>query len=173
MKKKILPVGKPRSGKSTLLASLIELFSKKTGFLTKEILENDQRVGFSIQTSAHQKVVLAHISYPEPKVKTYGIDICALERLMQPIADFPTDHLLYIDEIGAMQLSSDRFRELCQRYLESPNLFVGTLSAWYEDDFVKAIKAKDTIWIIEVTPENREEVKKKLEKYLESFLKNK
>ena len=53
MKVKILITGPPRSGKSTLIARLIEYFSKKQisiyGFLTPEVREGNRRIGFDIE----------------------------------------------------------------------------------------------------------------------------
>ncbi len=47
----ILIVGLPKSGKTTLLKTILENYPKKTGFFTNEIRENDMRIGFEIETS--------------------------------------------------------------------------------------------------------------------------
>jgi len=47
----ILIVGLPQSGKTTLMKTLLENYSRKTGFSTNEIRENGIRTGFEIETS--------------------------------------------------------------------------------------------------------------------------
>ena len=76
--------------------------------------------------------------------------------------------MLYIDEIGEMELFSKRFEELVKRYLDSDNTFIATLSKVYSNELIKTIKKRDDVRIIEITRENRDkkfvEIKGELEK---------
>jgi len=47
----ILLIGLPKAGKTTLLKTILNKYSKKTGFFTNEIRENNIRTGFEIETS--------------------------------------------------------------------------------------------------------------------------
>jgi len=72
--KNILLTGKPRSGKSTLLRKLIQNFPNKIGFVVNEVLENNQRVGFEMETCKGECVVIAHTEYArEQSVGKYGV----------------------------------------------------------------------------------------------------
>ena len=42
--------GLPKSGKSTLLKKIIETIPNKIGFVTNEILKENERVGFEVET---------------------------------------------------------------------------------------------------------------------------
>lgn len=167
MQKNILITGKPKSGKSTLLATLIADISNKVGFLTNEILPENNRVGFEIQTNTGHKVLLAHTDFETPyQVSKYFVDIKNLESILPEISSFKSTDILYIDEIGQMQLFLERFKELVLQFLNSTNTCLATLSCIYEDDFIRSIKTRDDIVLIEVTPENREEKKLFIEKLL-------
>ncbi len=158
MQKNILITGKPKSGKSTLLRKLISTIPNKVGFVTNEILGEDGRVGFEIETSAGHTAVLAHIDFQtEEKVSKYSVDIRNLESMLPEVSDFEKGDLLYLDEIGQMQLFSEKFKELVVQYLDSPNTCLATLSYVFEDDFTKQIKERGDIVLIEISAEDREE----------------
>lgn len=165
--KNILITGAPKSGKSTLLQKLISSTPNKVGFVTPEIRENGERVGFAIETSHGEKVVLAHVNINSSyKVSRYGVDVPNFERAVQSVSDFDDANFLYIDEIGQMELFSDEFKNLVVKYLGSPNKCLATLTSVYEDEFITEIKNRDDVIIVEITPENREEQ----EKYIRGLL---
>ena len=158
MKKNILITGKPRSGKSTLLRKLIVGVSNKVGFITNEIREEGERVGFEIETSGGSKALLAHVDFKtEHQVSKYFVDVKNLEVLISEASRFKGEDLLYLDEIGQMQLFSEEFKKLALSYLNSQNRCIATVSCIYEDDFIKRIKAREDVTLIEITAENREE----------------
>lgn len=157
MQKNILITGQPRSGKSTLLNKVISNIEPKKGFVTNEIREEGERVGFEIETSTGNKATLAHVNFnTEYKVSRYFVDINNLENILPEVNDF-NNELLYIDEIGQMELFSNKFEELVLKYLDSNNTCVSTFSCVFENDFMKKIKEREDIILIEITQENREE----------------
>lgn len=160
MQKNILITGKPKSGKSTLLAKLITYIPNKIGFLTNEILKENNRIGFEIQTHLGHKTPLAHTDFETPyKVSKYFVDIKNLESALLEISSFKSTDILFLDEIGQMQLFSQNFRKLVLQFLNSSNTCLMTLSSIYEDDFIRSLKTRDDIILVEIMPENREEKK--------------
>ncbi len=160
---KILLTGQPHSGKTTLLAKVIEEVEHKQGFVTKEIKPGAQRVGFELIATDGTRAILAHVDHKsEMQVSRYFVDVHGLEEFIEPLFHFEPDQLLYIDEIGQMELFSDRFKDLVRTYLDSSNNFVGTITSVYTDDFVEEIKSRKAVQIIEVTEENRDELVSKL-----------
>ncbi|MEN9614135.1 MAG: hypothetical protein RLZZ347_442 [Candidatus Parcubacteria bacterium] len=158
MQNKILITGKPKSGKSTLLKKLIEAIPNKVGFVTNEILGETGRLGFEIETHLGTKATLAHVDFQtEPKVSKYGVSIKNLESMLPEVFDFKKSDFLHLDEIGQMELFSERFKALALRYLDSQNPCLITLTAIFDDAFIQAIKKRDDILLIELTPENRKE----------------
>jgi nucleoside-triphosphatase len=172
MQKNILISGKPRSGKSTLLRKLIRDIPNKVGFVTNEILVSGQRVGFEMETHASHKNILAHVDFETPqKVSRYSVRVENLESVVAEVSDFKDTDLLYVDEIGQMELFSEKFKELVLRYLDSPNICVATISNVFENDFIKQIKQRDDIVLFEISTEDRDEKEIQVSESLKSLLK--
>lgn len=156
---KIFLTGQPRSGKSTLLERLIQSVDPKQGFITKEIRENDIRVGFELVDAKGNSATLAKAGIQsEYQVSRYGVDVESLDNFISPLFDYDKRQLLYIDEVGQMELFSDNFKSLVEKYLESNNHFVGTITSVYEDSFTKDIKRRPDLSIIEISAETRDEI---------------
>jgi len=156
-KMKIFLKGQPRSGKTTLIAKLLSHVKSKQGFVTEEIKENGQRVGFKLVAADGREAMLASINHRSPfQVSRYFVDVAALDKFIEPLFKFEPDQLLYIDEVGQMELFSDNFKKLVNRYLEAGNNFIDTITSVYSDDFVDKVKTRKDIKILEVTPENRD-----------------
>ncbi len=158
MRKNIIITGKTKSGKSTLLEKLISSFSNKVGIISKEVTADDTRIGFEIWSHNGQKTMLAHVDFNSPfKVGKFFVKIENLESILYGLMTFASEDLLYVDEIGQMQLISYQFQNIVSRFFNSPNICVVTLTSVYEDAFIRSIKQRDDIILIEITSENREE----------------
>ena len=154
---KLLLTGKPRSGKTTLLNKIIQDHNPKKGFVTEEIREDGERTGFKIVTNEGKESILASKDYKtEHKVSKYYVEIKNLDELIPGLQNIRKDDLLYIDEIGEMELFSEDFKKLVLQYLEAPNDFIGTITIVYEDEFTRTIRNNKDVKILEVTPENRD-----------------
>lgn len=151
----ILLVGLPKSGKTTLLKAILNNYPKKTGFFTNEIRENDIRTGFEIETSKWDKRLFASTTFNTPhKVGKYSVNIDTLERILPTISTFPSEDIIFIDEIGPMELLSHTFENFCMNYLNAPNLCIAT-SQLSTNDFTKAIHQRSDTVIFEITSQNR------------------
>jgi nucleoside-triphosphatase len=158
MPTKILLTGLPRSGKSTLLERVLESIPDKRGFVTREVRRDNERIGFEIVDDENRRRMLASVEFDTPqKVSRYCVDIPGFERTLPRFFRYDETQVLYLDEIGQMELFSDRFKALALNYLNSTNTFIGTISKIYEDEFIKSVKGRSDIVLIEITPENREQ----------------
>ncbi|MEI8143435.1 MAG: nucleoside-triphosphatase [Candidatus Berkelbacteria bacterium] len=158
MKKNILITGMPRSGKSTLLNEIIQKYDRKVGFVTNEIRENNERIGFEIITNEGRQAVLSSTTnVTEHKVSRYYVDISALDEIIPSVLSFNSDDLLYIDEIGQMELFSEKFKSLVLKYLDSPNTNVATISKIFSDDFIEMIKNRGDVVLVEIEESTRSE----------------
>ncbi|HEU5114550.1 MAG TPA: nucleoside-triphosphatase, partial [Candidatus Paceibacterota bacterium] len=161
---KIIITGEPKSGKSTLLFRLISDVKRKQGFHTVEIREQGNRIGFEmIPSDGSKKRILAHMKIQsEHQVSKYSVDTKALDEICESVKKFSPDDLLYIDEIGQMELFSEKFKDLVRSYLSSKNNFIGTLTAVYSDDFTKEIHSRTDTMLFHITEFNREEIYEKI-----------
>jgi nucleoside-triphosphatase len=157
MRKNIIITGMPGYGKSTLLKSVIAQYFNKTGFITNEIRKDSVRVGFEIETSHNKKSILAHVNFnTDHKVSKYYVDVKNLDEIIPDIKTFNDNALLYIDEIGQMELLSENFKNLVNEYLDSKNTCIATLSHVYHNDFTEKIRNRDDVIIVEISKENRD-----------------
>ncbi len=170
MKKNVIITGQPRSGKSTLLKKVIQSLPKKVGFVTNEIRGEEDRLGFEIETNKGNKVILAHINSNTPnKVSRYFVDASVLNQVIPGISTFDIEDILYLDEIGQMQLFSERFKELTLSYLNSPNIGIFTLSKVFDDPFIKKIRERNDIILIDLLSTSRDEQEQFITKLLKKI----
>jgi hypothetical protein len=85
-----------------------------------------------------------------------------LDSVISEVERFDDKALLYLDEIGQMELFSEKFKKLALAYFDSPNTVIATVSA-YNDSFTEEIKKRPDAYLVEITESNRE---KSLEKIL-------
>lgn len=160
---KLLITGRPKSGKSTILSELVAGVSPRRGFITKELVKDHHRIGFFVEDMNGLSAVLAHTQNPTSlQVGRFYVHPEVLAKFTQNLAYFETEELLYIDEIGQMQLHSNEFKSLVEKYLDAPNDLVATISSVYGDEFTERILKRDDIVLFQLTDANRNEVKKSL-----------
>ena len=155
---KLLLTGKPRSGKSTLLEKCIALAPQKQGFLSREILKDEQRVGFELIASDGQSVVMAHVdSSSQLRVSRYGVNVDNITNFLHALPAIQPSNLLYLDEIGQMQLLTPAFPAIAMKYLDADNHFIGTITSVFRDETIDNILSRDDIILLNLTEENRED----------------
>jgi nucleoside-triphosphatase THEP1 len=55
-----------------------------------------------------------------------------------------------------MQLYSKAFKKMVKQFFDSENRVIATMSSIYECPFIDAIRKRKDVTLIEVTPQNRE-----------------
>ncbi len=156
---KILLTGKNRSGKTTILRDLIADESSKQGFITLEVRDTFDRIGFDTLDSTNRKSMLARTGVPtNHRAGRYYVDVDVLDAFIEPLFKYDQKELLFIDEIGQMQLYSNKFQQLATHYLGAKNDFIGTFSAIYPHPFIESLKHRNDALICYATPENRAEL---------------
>jgi len=173
----LLITGRPRVGKTTLVKNTIkEVTSLKPsvnirGFITNEIRMNSKRIGFNLETFDGQTGILARVEKycefnSDIRVGNYFVFLNDLEKFTGTFSDH--SDILVIDEIGKMELYSERFIESLDFALENKKIF-GTLGK-VNHPIISSILGRRDTKIIELTKNNRYEMGVKAIKLLIDLL---
>jgi nucleoside-triphosphatase len=151
---------RPGAGKTTAFRRLAELLRDSglpvAGFTTEELRERGRRVGFAVESLDGERATLAHRSLSgPPRVGRYGVDLEAFERVALPSLRVPQEGVVLIDELGKMELFSERFRDAVERLLEEPVALAATVHA-ARHPFTDALKRRPDVELVRLTAANRD-----------------
>ena len=153
-----LITGKPAVGKTTLVQKIIKRIGSVNiaGFYTSEIRNTGSRLGFELQGLNGRCRTLAHVGIDSRhRVGRYGVDEDGFEEFLATLDLLnPEVELIVIDEIGKMELFSNRFRNLVCDALNSDKQVLATIPL-KGNDFIRGIKQRIDIHQLEVTHANR------------------
>ena len=142
-----------------MLAKFIEGVEQRQGFISSEIQKDDERVGFEIVSHEGKSTILASVdSKSSIRVSRYGVEVDRLSKFCKSMPPIKPHDVLYIDEIGQMQLYSAEFQDFAKSYLAALNLYVGTISAVYDHPFIREVKSRKDVVMLNITPENRDAI---------------
>jgi nucleoside-triphosphatase len=161
---KTLLTGRPGCGKTTLIKRVVnDLARPAGGFYTEEIRERGTRVGFKLVTVDGKEAVLARVDFSavagHERLGKYGLDLYALEAVgVNAVHEaVRAKRLVIIDEIGPMEIRSPIFRDAVSEGLESGAPILATITA-RSLPFADAIKKRADVTLVEVRPDNREQL---------------
>lgn len=159
IKKNIFITGAPSSGKTTVIKKVIQMIRlQANGFYTEEERINGKRVGFLMKTLDGKQGYLAHEDIQSDlHIRRFGVSLLNIETIAVPAINPIGEQLIILDEIGKMECFSPIFIDAAIRALDSPNIVVGTITLG-GTDFIQQIKNRPDLEILEVTPENRDEL---------------
>lgn len=172
--------GQPGIGKSTIVRRLNErllsLGFETGGMLSGELREGGFRVGFEIlDVKSGKKGILAHVRHPHgPRVGRYTVNLDDLasigaNAILTAVSDC---QVVFIDEIGPMELKSEEFKAATVRALESPRPLIGTIHRNASDPLVQRIKFDRATKLVELTFNNRDALGAQLERELSELKKD-
>ena len=173
---KIGITGMPSVGKTEALIKIIDKIEvsgyKIEGMITETLLQDNKRVGFYVKDwLTNEREVFAHIDFDlKDKVGKYGVDLNVLERvgvtaIEKAINDENID-IIIIDEIGKMEMLSEKFCETVIDALDSEKPILVTLHKKSRTPLLQDIRRRDDIRILEVTAVNRNLLPYKIEKIM-------
>jgi len=158
MNKNILLTGPPRIGKTTLIMRVIEKIKNREvgGFYTEEIREKGIRKGFKILTLDGNEGILSHVNYKGRfRVGKYSVNLIDLEEIgVKSILDSLEKDIIVIDEVGKMELFSEKFKAVVLRAMDTGKV-LGTIKLG-RDEFTERIRMRKDTEITGVTFQNRD-----------------
>lgn len=172
MGKAYLITGEPRVGKTTILVNILErlIHSRISGFYTQEIRVDGERVGFEMITLDGKRETISHIDFDTPiRVSRYGVSVEKIEKIgIPPIHKGIKDgHIILIDEIGPMELLSEKLKTAIMEALDSQSIVIGTI-VQRSHPWVDNLKKDHRIKLIHLEPNNRESVAEQLEQLVKN-----
>jgi nucleoside-triphosphatase len=162
MKENILISGRPGTGKSTLIKRILEHVppGAASGFLTEEIRDGYQKVGSRIVTTDGREGLLAHVKLcGDHRMGKYGLDIAGFEDLVLHLIDpvRVSAPILVMDEIGPLECQSLKFTAAVDFALGSSKIVLATVNS-QDAGYPAELRSRAGAEILELTPENREEL---------------
>jgi nucleoside-triphosphatase len=156
--------GAPGTGKTTILQKVIDALSDRGisvgGMLSREVRKTGIRIGFEILDCATSKQGwLAHINQNiGPQVGKYRVNLQDLENIgAQAIIEAAQkSQIIVIDEIGPMELYSEKFKQAVAVTFESGKLVLAIVHAKATDPLVTSAKNREDAEIFTVTGANRD-----------------
>jgi nucleoside-triphosphatase len=156
--KNILLTGRPGVGKTTVIEFVVREFENKAGgFVTGEIREGRVRKGFRITSLDGNTATLAHIKSDSPvRVGKYGVSTSAFESVALPALRRALEQkqIVVVDEIGKMEMASEKFRRAVVEVLDSSCAVIATVPQ-HSNPFTDEIKRRGDVAVFEVTSKNR------------------
>ncbi len=160
----LLITGSPAVGKTTVLMKTVNVLKQRGyrvgGMISREVREGGTRVGFEILDLNNQKRGwLAHVNKKSgPRVGKYRVNLADLDDIGAGAIIYAVENcdVVAIDEVGPMELFSEKFRDAVRRALESPKLVMAVVHWKAQDRLINDAKKTKDAEIITVTPENRE-----------------
>ncbi|CAN7992367.1 unnamed protein product [Ixodes hexagonus] len=164
--KLVVLTGSPGAGKTTLVKLAVESLTKHgvsvSGFYTAELREGGRRIGFDVISTTGKRGPLARIRQLSeggvgPSVGQYCVNIASFEAIALECLQMPGD-VVVLDEVGKMELFSERFQQRVQQLISSPDrciLVTVPVAGGRPLPLVERIRVHQSATVIEVNRENR------------------
>ena len=180
LKRVLLLTGSPGVGKTTLLLKVLDILRAKGysigGMVSREVRSGGARIGFEIlDLVSGKKGWLAHINQKTgPQIGKYRVNLedlnnIGVEAVLKAVRSCD---VIAVDEIGPMELFSEKFKLAVREVVESGKLLVGVVHWKARDKLVDMVKGRKDAEIFTITYENRDTLHRNVvEKALEFLTK--
>jgi len=163
-KRLLLVTGSPGVGKTTVLLKVVEALKARGhsvgGMISREVRSGGSRVGFEVlDLSTGISGWLAHMDQEVgPQVGKYRVDLEDLNGIGAEaiVKAAENSDIVAVDEIGPMELFSQKFQEAVKRAVESTKIVVCIVHWRARSRLIDEIKRREDAEVYAVNYENRE-----------------
>jgi nucleoside-triphosphatase len=146
------------------------------GMISDEVRAAGNRVGFAItDVFSGRRGWLAHVEQKTgPQIGKYRVNINDLDSIgVKAILNAVSNtDVILVDEIGPMELSSQRFREALSNVVESRKPALCTIHWKIRDQAIESIRRREDAEILTATIESRDRLSDIIVKDILSLVKN-
>ena len=165
-KRVLLLTGTPGVGKTTVLTKTVNALKEKDycvgGMISREVRENGVRVGFEIlDLNSGKSGWLAHVNQKSgPHVGKYRVNMEDLNFIGAKAIEDAVEKcaIIAIDEIGPMELFSEKFKEATRKALEGNKPVLAVVHWKTHDKLINEAKSRHGSEIFTVTQQNRDKL---------------
>ena len=169
-KRVLLLTGNPGVGKTTVLIKIVDALKAEGisvgGMISREAREGNVRMGFEIIDLTNNKHGwLAHITQRTgPQVGKYHVNLKDLDNIgaIAIVEAVQKCAVVAIDEIGPMELFSQKFKQAVKQALESRKVVLAVVHAKARDQVINEVKRREDAEIFTVTLANRDSLSEEL-----------
>ena len=169
-KRVLLLTGNPGVGKTTVLMKTVNALKEKGytvgGMISRGVRGDKARIGFEIlDLATSRRGWLARINHKNgPQVGKYRVNIESLHNIGAQAITRAVEScdIIAIDEIGPMELFSEKFKEAVQKALESRKLVLAVIHWKANAALIREAKNREDAETTTVTMGNREKLSKTL-----------
>ena len=171
-KRVLLLTGNPGVGKTTVLIKTVEALKAEGisvgGMISREAREGNMRVGFEIIDLTNNKHGwLAHINQRTgPQIGKYHVNLEDLENIGATaiVEAVEKCDVIAIDEIGPMELFSQKFKQAVKQALESRKVVLAVVHGKARDPLINEAIQREDSEIFTVTLANRDKLAEEITK---------
>jgi len=175
----LLLTGNPGVGKTTVLTRTVNTLKTEGyavgGMISREVRKGGTRVGFEIlDLNSSRRGWLAHVNQKSgPQVGRYRVNIQDLNSIGAEAISAAVENcdVIAIDEIGPMELFSEKFKDATRKALESSKLVVAIVHWKAQDRLIVEVRKREDAELVIVTYENREKLPEAIVEKALRFLK--
>ncbi|MGC8852927.1 MAG: NTPase [Hydrogenobacter sp.] len=161
---KVVLTGPPGIGKTTLVKKVVERIKDKAiGFWTEEVRDKvkKERTGFRIVSTDKKSIIFASKFFTSKYlVGSYGVNVERFESVALPILERALkekDKIVVIDEVGKMELFSEKFANMVSLLLsDTKRSMLITIPIRDVHPLVKWIRRHPQVVLMELKKENRD-----------------
>jgi len=177
-KRLLFLTGGPGIGKTTVVLKVVDGLKAKgysvAGMISRELRSRGSRVGFEIlDLSNNRRGWLAHVDQMNgPQIGKYRVNLedlnsIGVESILKAVEG---SDVIAIDEVGPMELCSERFKEAVRKAVDSGKLVIGVIHRNARNSLIGELRTRGDFELFNVTLANREHLHEIIMKKAVEFL---